>query len=252
LLLLFLFLCLPNPRIWASEVSASAIQERGVLRVLLEDEDWAYFLQWGEGKPSGLCIDLAEAVGEALGVPVSYEPLPWGNNEDGTITAILQGGPWGPFDMIASAVTATPERARWVYFSEPYAFLGQMVLARRGEVRVLSLENLKNKRVGFPRNTTSEIAARNFLISSRLVSLSGDAVSTFQAFREGLVDAIVIDSPLAVSFLKQYPETEVLDKLLTRESYALVLPLSSDMEYKNIVNRVIAEQRVFLENRWVR
>ena len=252
ILSVFLFPLSCGGKVWASQISASAIRERGVLRVLLENEDWAYFLQWNDEKPSGFCVDLAEAVGEALGVSVSYEALPWGNNEEGSITGILQGAPWGPFDMIASTVTATPERGQWVHFSEPYAFLGQMVLARPGDARVLSLENLKNKWVGFPGNTTSEIAARNFLQSSRLVPLSGDAASTFRTFREGLVDAIVIDSPLAVSFLKQYPETEVLDKLLTRESYALVLPLSSDTEYKNIVNRVIAEQKKVLEDRWIR
>ncbi len=231
--------------------SAVSVRERGELRVALESENWGPFLQWNRGIPSGFCADLAQAVAEALGVPCFYVPLPWGNRTPGSISGILEGAAWGSFDIIASAVTVTPERSRWVHFSQPYTTVGQMVLLSK-KCHALSLEELRGAWVGFPGNTTSEAAARKFLSSSKLIPLSGDASSSFAAFREGLVDVLVIDSPLALPFLEEFPEVNVLDKLLTRENYALVLPLSSDPEFRNLVDRVVSEQRESLENRWLR
>ncbi len=234
----------------ASEISASAIRERGVLRVALEDDHWAYFLRWHEGEPSGLCVDLAAHVADALGVSPVYIPLPWGEGDEGSISGVLAGSPWGPFDLIASTVTMTPERSVRVHFSEPYALVGQMVLLHRGSQRIISLESLQGRRVGFPRDTTSEPAARTLSSLNEMVPLE-NASATLQAFKEKLVDVVVIDSPLALLFLKAHPEIQVLDKLLTRESYALVLPLSSDSELRSLVNRVVVGQREILQNRWI-
>lgn len=249
---LFLFLEAGSglPGAWASEISRSAIQERGVLRVALEDDHWAYFLQWHQGEPSGFCVDLAAEVAAALGVSPVYLPLSWGKGEPGTISGILEGSPWGSFDMIASAVTITPERRAWVHFSEPYALVGQMVLLHRGSQRIISLESLQGKKVGFPRDTTSEEAAQSLSSRNEMVSLENASV-TLQALEEGLVDVVVIDSPLAFLFLRDHPETQVLDKLLTRESYALVLPLASDPELQSLVDRVVTEQGEILQNRWI-
>ncbi len=246
--LLFL-LCSPNLPGFASEHSIAAIQERGVLRVALENDDWAYFLRWNEGTPSGFCVDLAREVAEALGVSPVFLPVSWGEGE--SIASILGGSPWGTsFDMIASAVTVTPERSTRVHFSEPYAFVGQMVLFHGGNAQILSLESFKGRRVGFPQDTTSEPAARSLPSSNTLVPLE-NASATFRAFEEGRVDVMVIDSPLALLFLKDHSETEVLDKLLTREIYALVLPLSSDPELQDLVDRVVLEQRELLEDHWI-
>jgi ABC-type amino acid transport substrate-binding protein len=221
-----------------------------VLRVALEDDHWAYFLQWHQREPSGLCVDLAAEVAAALGVSPVYLPLPWGEGDDGSISGILEGSSWGSFDIIASAVTITPERGAWVHFSEPYALVGQMVLLHRGSQRILSLESLQGRKVGFPRDTTSEGAARSLSSRNEMVPLENASV-TLQALEEGLVDVVVIDSPLAFLFLKDHPETQVLDKLLTRESYALVLPLSSDPELRSLVDRVVLEQREILQSRWI-
>jgi len=248
----FSFLLCPSiPPGFASGYSIAAIQERGVLRVALENDDWAYFLRWNQDTPSGLCVDLAREVAEALGVPPVFLPVSWGGGEGGSIAGILGGFPWGTsFDMIASAVTVTPERSARVHFSEPYAFVGQMVLFHGGNAQILSLESFRGRRVGFPQDTTSEPAARSLPSSNTLIPLE-NASATFRAFEEGGVDTMVIDSPLALLFLKDHPETEVLDKLLTREVYALVLPLSSDPELQDLVDRVVLEQRELLEDHWI-
>jgi len=234
----------------ASEFSATAIRERGVLQVALEDDGWAYFLQWNGEKPSGFCVDLAEALGEALGVSCSFVSLPWGDGEPGSISGILRGAPWGAFDIIASVATINSERSRFVHFSEPYATVGQMVFFRRGGMRLLSPEALQGKRIGFAQDTTSEPAARSLPGSNELVPLE-NASAVFRAFETSEIDAVVIDSPLAFLFLRDHPEADVLDKLLTRENYGLVLPLSADAELREIADRVVLEQREALENRWI-
>ena len=72
------------------------------------------------GEPAGVSVDLARALGAALGLPVEIQNLPF----DGLLPALKTG----KIDLILSSMTATPERAQSIDFSEPYLQTGLCLL----------------------------------------------------------------------------------------------------------------------------
>src|SRR5262245_48968099 len=69
-----------------------------------------------QNRPTGVSADLAEALGKHLGKEVTIQNLPF----DGLIPALKTG----KIDLILSSMTATPERAQSIAFSEPYVKTG--------------------------------------------------------------------------------------------------------------------------------
>lgn len=86
-----------------------------------------------EGALTGMEIDLANAVGKQLNVPVQFVELPF---ED-LIAALTEG----KIDVIMSGMSVTDERSRQVLFTDPYMQVGQMGLIRVADLAEWSQPN---------------------------------------------------------------------------------------------------------------
>jgi polar amino acid transport system substrate-binding protein len=75
-----------------------------------------------QNHPAGVSADLAKALGDFLGKEVEIENLPF----DGLIPALKTG----KIDLIISSMTATPERAQSIDFSDAYVKTGLCLLLR--------------------------------------------------------------------------------------------------------------------------
>ncbi len=74
-----------------------------------------------DGDPSGVSVDLANAIGERLGREVQIESIRWA----GLIPALQSK----KIDMIISSMSITEERAKQIDFSIPYAYFSLSYLA---------------------------------------------------------------------------------------------------------------------------
>ncbi len=75
------------------------------------------------GNPAGVSVDLARALGQYLGVPVEIQ-----NTDFAGLIPALQTH---KIDLIISSMTATPERARAIAFSDPYLKTGLCLLVAK-------------------------------------------------------------------------------------------------------------------------
>src|SRR5262245_39406388 len=73
-----------------------------------------------QGQPTGVSVDLARALGKQLAKEVEIQNIPF----DGLIPALKTR----KIDLIISSMTATPERAESIDFSEPYLKTGLCLL----------------------------------------------------------------------------------------------------------------------------
>src|SRR5882672_2934816 len=73
-----------------------------------------------KGQPTGISVEMAQALGTFLGRPARIENIPF----DGLIPALKTG----KIDLIISSMTETPERAQSIDFSEPYLRTGLCLL----------------------------------------------------------------------------------------------------------------------------
>ena len=76
-----------------------------------------------QGKPSGISVDLARDLAQALGRPAVIENISW----DGLIPALKTG----KVDLVISSMTATAERAKSIDFSDPYIATGLCLLLKK-------------------------------------------------------------------------------------------------------------------------
>src|SRR5437764_2680064 len=75
------------------------------------------------GQPSGISVEMARALGKYLGREIRIENMPF----DGLIPALKTS----KIDLIISSMTATPERAHSIDFSDPYLRTGICLLINK-------------------------------------------------------------------------------------------------------------------------
>jgi polar amino acid transport system substrate-binding protein len=138
----------------------------------------------------------------------------------------------GEYDVLFDGVTYTQERAQQVAFSCSYVTIGQVLLVRAGENRFTTPEEFKANpdfvaatQIG----TTNEIAAIDFLGADRVQSFEDFPTAT-QALLAGDVDAVVVDTVLAVGLSEANPgQLEIIPGVTSDEQLALVFPPDSDL-----------------------
>src|SRR5947207_13824999 len=86
-----------------------------------------------KGEPKGVSVDLARELGKFLGKEVQIQNTPF----DGLIPALKTG----KIDLIISSMTATPERAQSIDFSDPYLKTGLCLLVGRNS-NIQSIQDL--------------------------------------------------------------------------------------------------------------
>lgn len=146
---------------------------------------------------AGVEVELAQALGKALGREIQFVELPWKDQ----IEALTDGRT----DIIMSSMSVTPARRHLVNFSKPYFLTGQMALVRR--------EHKMNYALGFPtklkgpvgvlKATTGEFLVQNDFPKSTVKSFaSGEEAA--KALIKKKVDVFISDSTLVWHLAGKY------------------------------------------------
>jgi len=199
------------------------IQGKGVLRVGV-DPSYPPFAAVKEGKIAGYDAELARAIASDLGVQVEFVPLALDTLYDALIAEKV--------DMLISALPFVYERQREVRYSMSYYQAGQVLVVRRGEARIASINDLKGKRVGVELGSTADTEARR-LARTSIVDMSlnssyqtpGEALD---ALARGELDAVITDNTSAQEYDRTHPgATTVVSPPLTDEPYVVAMPVKA-------------------------
>ena len=98
-------------------------------------------------RPTGSDVEVAQALARDLGVQLEFVPTVGATRIPNIQT--------DKADIIISTLSVTPERARVIQFSRPYAALASVVGGRR-DVAVSSLQTLRGRTVTVTRGTTQD------------------------------------------------------------------------------------------------
>ncbi|NDC54483.1 MAG: amino acid ABC transporter substrate-binding protein [Planctomycetia bacterium] len=151
------------------------------------------------GRPAGVSVRLAEALGRHLGRDVAIENIAF----DGLIPALKTG----TIDCIISSLTATPERARAIAFSEPYLKTGLALLVGVNS-RVKSSADLDapGRVVAVKKGTTGHQYASTSLKKARLLVLDKESAAVMEV-AQGKADAFIYDSLSVFRSQRRHPDT---------------------------------------------
>lgn len=171
-----------------------AAEAEKVLRVGTEPAFAPFeFPKEGSNELTGFDVELIQAIGKQLGYKVEIS----GMGFDALIPALNAGN----IDAAIAGMTITDERKKAVTFSDPYYTSGLIVMVKKDNAAVKSIDDLKGKRIAAQIGTTGEMKAR---------SVEGATVTTFNTqdeaaleLKNGGVDAVIGDLPVMEYYLAQ-------------------------------------------------
>lgn len=157
--------------------------------------------------------------------------------------SLIQGLKQGKFDVIAAGMTITPEREKEVSFTKPYWNANQAILVRKNSVfKPKSLDELVGKTIGVQTGTTGEYYVEDYVNKTGAnieVKTYSSYVLAVQDLVNGRIDAVVVDTPVAKMFEKQYPVV-VSGIIETGEQYGFAVR-KEDTQLLNALNKALEE-----------
>ena len=181
-----------------SLASLALARDPAVLRVGMELSYPPFEMADAKGQPEGVSVDLARAMAEALGRKLEILNVPF----DGLIPSLKTG----KIDLILSSMTATPERAKAIDFSEPYLSTGLCLLAgKNSPVQSAADCDLPGRTVAVKQGTTGHLHARQFK-QARVLVLDRETACVLEVV-QGKADAFLYDQLSVLKHSQQHPDT---------------------------------------------
>jgi polar amino acid transport system substrate-binding protein len=174
-----------------------------------------------EGKPSGIGVELAQAVAKALGRELVIKNYKF----DGLIPALKNG----ELDFVISSMTITEERKKSIDFSDPYLTTGLAILTTQAAA-VNSSEDLKRPdlRVAVKLGTTGHTYALQNLPQAKVLVFEEDSACALEV-SQGKADAFIYDQmSIYQEWLKHKDTTRALLVPFQRESWGIGLRKGND------------------------
>lgn len=170
-----------------------------------------------QGKPgnyTGFDVELMEAIAENIGRTAEFQ--------DTSFDTIFRDLAQGRFEAVASATTITDEREETVDFTNPYYFSEQAILVKEGS-DIDSVEKLSGATIGVQQGTTGEefVEEKGNAGELRPYPQGPDAVN---ALKSGVLDAVVMDIPVAENAVQAGGGIEISAAIPTEEEYGFVVP----------------------------
>ena len=148
------------------------------------------------GELAGFDIDIAKALGEAMGAEVTLVPQDW----DGIIPALLAK----KYDAIIASMSITEERKKKVAFTNKYYQTPAKFVAKKGDVGEFSRDAIKGKKVGVQRATIHDRYLTDNYGKDVEIKRYGTQDEAYLDLTAGRVNMLLADSvALSDGFLKK-------------------------------------------------
>jgi polar amino acid transport system substrate-binding protein len=187
------------------------------------------------GHPSGVSVDLAKALGAALGREVQIENIPFA----GLIPSLQTR----KIDLIISSMTATPERARSIAFSDPYLTTGLCLLLGKGSpIQSIADADQPGRTIVVKGGTTGHIYATGHIKQARLLVEENENSCVLEVV-QAKADAFIYDQISTYENWRRNPETtRPILKPFQSESWAVGLR-PDDKALRDSVNHFLKDFR---------
>jgi len=164
----------------------------------------------------GIDVDLMNAIATEAKLDIEYKSVSW----DGIFAGVQNG----TYDVIISSVTITEERKQTMDFSEPYVNAGQAIVVLTDNNKDSKLVDFAGRNVGAQVNTTGSMEVEK--VKEIKMKAYDDIALSFDDLINNRVEAVVIDTPVAASYLKNPKfagKIKIVGEPLTNEYYGTVV-----------------------------
>lgn len=177
--------------------SVEDIKGKGKLTVGMLVDFPPFGITSADGKPDGYDADVAKLMAKHMGVPVEIVPVTGPNRIPYLLT--------GKVDVLVASLGITPERAKQVAFSDPYAAIEIGLLAPQ-KSPVAKAEDLSGKSAGVARASTQDQSLTAVAPKDARIMRFDDDASAVQALLSGQVDALGVSNVVAQQIKAMAPQ----------------------------------------------
>lgn len=175
------------------------------------------------GKIDGFDIALITAMAEKAGYEVEITSVAF----DGLIAALQSGN----IDIVASAMSITPEREESVQFSDPYIDAGLTIAVTQKNDDIKGEADLKDKVVGVQIGTTGAETANELKASGKVkdVKTYNTIDVAFLDLLNGAIDCVINDGPVNEAYMnKNEGKIKIVGDTLVSDQYGFAVAKGND------------------------
>lgn len=180
----------------AGAQTVAEIRKKGEITVGMLVDFPPYGTTNASNQPDGYDADVAKLLAKDWGVKLNLVPVTGPNRIPFLLT--------NKVDLLVASLAITPERAKQVQFSVPYA-AATIVLYGPKKDNIKAPADLKGLRVGVARASTQDIAVTKAAPEGTEIRRFDDDASAMQALMSGQVDAIGCSVTVAAQIAKRVP-----------------------------------------------
>jgi len=180
------------------------ILSRGVLRVAVPADYPPFGFVGPDMKAQGLDIDMANLIGEKLGVKVALVPVILPNRIPSLQT--------GKVDLVISSLTKSAERTKVIDFSIAYSPFFDGVFGAKA-LQVTTYDDLTGKSIAIVRGTLHDQQLQN-LAPLAVLKRYEDINNTVSAFLSGQTELLVEGTPVVAALLRRNPNLDIEMKMV--------------------------------------
>lgn len=169
-----------------------------------------------DGKIVGFDAELIEAIGKKLNKEIVWKNIAF----DGLLPALQSK----KIDVIIAGMTATPERKKFVNFSDPYFVSSQMIIINTEDEKskdIVSYESLINHNVGVVLGYTGDVAVSK--MENVSIERFNGASEAIMALKSKKVQAVVIDSEPAKNYVENNKGLKLISTDIAKEEYSIAV-----------------------------
>jgi polar amino acid transport system substrate-binding protein len=217
---------------FAMAQTAEDIKKKGEITIGMLVDFPPYGTMSASNQPDGYDADVARLLAKDLGVKVNIVPVTGPNRIPFLLT--------NKVDVLVASLAVTPERAKQVAFSTPYA-AATIVLYGDKKAAIKAPADLKGKRVGVARASTQDVALTAIAPEGTDIRRFDDDASAMQALISGQVDAIGASTTVAAQIAKRVPANTFEDKFILRQQQMGIALRPNQPELLKTVNDFVAK-----------
>jgi polar amino acid transport system substrate-binding protein len=202
------------------------IRKSGKVRIAIDTAIPPFGMTDDKMQPAGSDVDTAQLLAKDLGVPLEIV-----TTTGPTRIPSLQTN---KADLVVSTLSITPERAKVIDFSIPYAD-HPSVVGGLSSIAIKSYADLAGKKVAVVRGTTQDTDLTREAKGAQLVRYEDDATMAL-AFASGQVDILATARSLLPAISKKNPARTAESKIVMQTNYLGIGMRQNDPKLKAWVN----------------
>jgi len=163
----------------AAESTLDQVLKRGKLIVGIGLAVPPFGMYDAEKKPAGFDVDLSKLIAKELKVEIEWVDTTSVNRLPYLLT--------NKVDLIVATFSATPERAKQIAFTKPYALNRLVLVGWKKDKEIKSYKDLKGRTVGVTRGTVQDLAVTELMPEAKILRYDDDPL-TMLAFDQKKVE----------------------------------------------------------------